>query len=668
MPLVSVVIPTYKRPAFLAEAIRSLLLQTFEDFELIVADDGSGDETRAVLDGLRDRRVRVLYLEHGERSQARNTGLAQARGKYIALMDDDDLSLPRRLEKQVAFLENHPEVDVVGCGGYFAGESGEVFATVRPWEGGHEPSLANCLRGCFFLPSGVMLRRSALEGIEPWFDPELRLAEDFDFWIRLAHAGRRMAWVCEVLIVYRLYEDRSAALHIGYMMNCKRVLDAYFARPDVPDEALRIRGTAYAQCSLNGAFRAYAAEAANLGQRFLREAVAYAPELLEPAEFPRLFSSFASFITRQLFSDRVGVVEAFFQGLPEGMEGLALFRERVWDLIRKQEEEIRAIGRVAATDDGEAERTGGDRKTGTGYSYFCYGLRIHSDWLFPGVPTRELSDVDVEIRREDLKGEFPDEPEMSVQVVSETETRLVFPGRGLFIVRKGCEIVFDTPLPDGNMEFSITLSEMVLPVLLYQRGLSIFHAVCVAVPSREAFVFLGPPRAGKTALACALHARGATVVDDDLLVFDSARVPLTVLRGFPVIKTQSDPASFSMCMGERIALDVSQWKKALFRVADMMDAEDDLSLTAFFVVKPQEGPATLRLLKPTAALAELSPRWYGQLYGPLREALGGLARAFRESCALADRVPVYELGVSRSPDGLSEALEVLRKAGFLKSL
>jgi glycosyltransferase involved in cell wall biosynthesis len=81
MPLVSVVIPTFNRPTLLAEAIRSILLQTFEDFELIVADDGSEAETRTLLSDLRDRRVRVLSLEHGERSQARNIGMAQARGK-----------------------------------------------------------------------------------------------------------------------------------------------------------------------------------------------------------------------------------------------------------------------------------------------------------------------------------------------------------------------------------------------------------------------------------------------------------------------------------------------------------------------------------------------------------------------------------------------------------
>jgi glycosyltransferase involved in cell wall biosynthesis len=242
MPLVSVVIPTFNRPTLLAEAIRSILLQTFEDFELIVADDGSEAETRTLLSDLRDRRVRVLSLEHGERSQARNIGMAQARGKYIALMDDDDLSLPLRLEKQVEFLESHPDVALAGCGGQLVTESGVVFATIRPWEKKCETTLTDCLMGCLFLPSGVLLRRDALEGIEPWFDPALRLAEDFDFWIRLAHAGRSLAWVPDVLIVYRMYEGRSAAVHIGYMMNCKRVLDAYYARPDVPPKPGRSRG------------------------------------------------------------------------------------------------------------------------------------------------------------------------------------------------------------------------------------------------------------------------------------------------------------------------------------------------------------------------------------------------------------------------------------------
>jgi glycosyltransferase involved in cell wall biosynthesis len=664
MPLVSVVIPTYKRPALLAEAVRSIFLQTFEDFELIVVDDGSGAETRALLDGVSDPRLRVLYLDHGERSQARNTGMREARGKYIALLDDDDLSLPYRLAKQVEFLEAHPDLDVAGCGGHLVSESGTVFSTIRPWEKEREPTLTNCLMGCFFLPSGVMLRRDALDGIEPWFDPDLRLAEDFDFWIRLAHAGRRMAWVREALIVYRLYEGRSAALHIGYMMNCKRVLEAYFARPDVPPEALQARGAAYAQCALNGAFRAYAGEAANLGERFLREAVAYEPDFLEPPEFPRLLAAFVSFVTRQVFSDRAIVVETFFQGLPRERAGLAGFRDRVWDLIREQEAEMGGSQDAAVLTDFEEKP-----ESGTKYSYFCYGLRIQSEWRFPGVPECAFAGGDVEIQRGELKDFFPREPATLTQKVSEGETHLAFQGRGLFVVLDGREILFDTPLPDGNMDFSIVLSEMVLPVLLYQRGLSIFHAVSVAVSSREAFAFLGPPRAGKTALACALHARGATVLDDDLLVFDSTGAPLRALRGFPVIKTQYDPASFSMCAGERVMLGASRWNKALFRTGvPVDDGSSGIPLTALFVVKPQEGPATLQMMKPTAALAELSPRWYGQLYGPLREVLGGLARAFRESCALASHVPVFELGVSRAPDGLADALRVLKEAGFLKSL
>jgi hypothetical protein len=294
-------------------------------------------------------------------------------------------------------------------------------------------------------------------------------------------------------------------------------------------------------------------------------------------------------------------------------------------------------------------------------------LRISSDWRFPGVPTREPSDVDVRIYRQDLSHLFPDVSETQVQTISPEETHLALQGRGRFIVREGREIVYDTPLPDGHMDFSITLAELVWPALLYQRRLSIFHAVCVGIGEREAFCLLGPPRAGKTALACALHARGAAVWDDDLLVFDSHHVPLEALRGFPLIKTQFDPASFSMCAGERIAIHSTQWKKALFRSDPTGNGTQSLPLTVLFIVKPQEQSATLRLLKPSIALAELSPRWYGQLYAPLSKALGGLSQAFRESCALADRVPIYELGIPRTPDGLTETLDVLRQAGFQKT-
>ena len=113
-PLVSVVLSVHNGAADLPGAIDTILTQTFSDFELIAIDNGSTDGTAAVLDGLRDPRVRVVHQDDMGLAAALNRGIALARGRYIARQDHDDWAKPTRLEKQVAFLEAHPDHALVG--------------------------------------------------------------------------------------------------------------------------------------------------------------------------------------------------------------------------------------------------------------------------------------------------------------------------------------------------------------------------------------------------------------------------------------------------------------------------------------------------------------------------------------------------------------------------
>ena len=109
---VSVIVPTYNRAAFLPIAIQSLFEQSFQNIEIIVVDDGSTDETKVVLEPLMDK-IKYITTEHKGTAHARNTGMKAATGEYIAFLDSDDLYLPHKLELQVAFMEDHPEVDMV---------------------------------------------------------------------------------------------------------------------------------------------------------------------------------------------------------------------------------------------------------------------------------------------------------------------------------------------------------------------------------------------------------------------------------------------------------------------------------------------------------------------------------------------------------------------------
>src|SRR5687767_9206093 len=113
-PAVSIVLPVYDAVAYVAEAVRSILAQTFGDFELILVNDGSTDGSRDVLAGFKDYRIRILDQQNLGLVAALNRGIREARGEWIARMDADDVSLPGRLEAQITHLRRHPEIGLLG--------------------------------------------------------------------------------------------------------------------------------------------------------------------------------------------------------------------------------------------------------------------------------------------------------------------------------------------------------------------------------------------------------------------------------------------------------------------------------------------------------------------------------------------------------------------------
>ena len=113
MPKITVAMPAHNAAPYINEAVDSILGQTCRDFELLVVDDGSTDDTARRVEACTDARVRLIRLGTNQgRAAARNVALEQARGAYLAWMDADDIAVPRRLEKQAAFLEAHPDVDI----------------------------------------------------------------------------------------------------------------------------------------------------------------------------------------------------------------------------------------------------------------------------------------------------------------------------------------------------------------------------------------------------------------------------------------------------------------------------------------------------------------------------------------------------------------------------
>lgn len=203
-PLVSVVMPVYNARAFVEAAVRSVLAQSFTDFELIAVDDGSTDDSLAVLGRLasEDRRVSVVSRPNTGIVGALNDGLAAARGEFIARMDADDVSLPQRFAEQVRFLREHPAVVAVGSWVQEIDCYGSPLATrMSPCD--HAAIDAAHLRGHggqIAHPS-VMIRSEALRQVGV-YRPALQWAEDLDLFLRLAEVGP-LANLPSVLLHYR---------------------------------------------------------------------------------------------------------------------------------------------------------------------------------------------------------------------------------------------------------------------------------------------------------------------------------------------------------------------------------------------------------------------------------------------------------------------------------
>lgn len=207
LPRVSVILPVWNGEPFLAAAIQSVLAQTFRSLELIIIDDGSTDGTAAIAQeyARRDGRVVLLRTEHGGLSHALNAGIAAARGRYVARMDADDVSLPARLMKQVAYLDHHPECVVLGAGVEVIDENGAAVGETTFAET-HETITAALIGGRSPLAHPtVVMRREALVAAGG-YDSARYPSEDFDLWMKLAEMGK-LANLSEPLLQYRRHQS-----------------------------------------------------------------------------------------------------------------------------------------------------------------------------------------------------------------------------------------------------------------------------------------------------------------------------------------------------------------------------------------------------------------------------------------------------------------------------
>lgn len=206
LPRVSVILPVFRPdPTQFAVAIDSILSQTLRDFELVIVEAEPSGETRAVTERGADPRIRWFRFEHPASVAAQhNHAISLARGQLIARADADDICEPQRLEREVAFLDENPDVDVVGSNLTIVDERGAVIGR-RVYPGDHASIVAAMKRYNPIANSSVMFRRHVADRFGGWNTTSGLPAQDYDWYSRLAHGNVRFANLPEPLVRYRIH-------------------------------------------------------------------------------------------------------------------------------------------------------------------------------------------------------------------------------------------------------------------------------------------------------------------------------------------------------------------------------------------------------------------------------------------------------------------------------
>lgn len=245
-PLISVVLPIYNAEKYVEEAVRSILEQTFTNFELLVINDGSTDSTLRILEQFQklDKRVVLVSRENRGLVETLNEGISIARGKWIARMDADDIALPNRFEQQLRWLE---QTDADICGGWV-----KFFGTADRRVLKHPKADAaikmELLFGAPFAHPTVMIKTALVKQLR--YDKAWEKCEDYDLWERAARAGWKMTNVPEILLLYRQHNTQISTSASTYQQLLTQkirrrywefVFDSMNFKKEWVDEVLKLR-------------------------------------------------------------------------------------------------------------------------------------------------------------------------------------------------------------------------------------------------------------------------------------------------------------------------------------------------------------------------------------------------------------------------------------------
>ncbi len=287
MPEVSVIIPSYNRAKLVVETIESVLNQSFQDFEIIVVDDGSTDTTEKVVSNFP---IRYIKQENQGLPNARNTGINASQGNYIAILDSDDCLLEGSLEKRVAVLEKYPRVGFTYSQMYIMDENSQITGLHRlpiPVSGFRlkQKELHDLLYVNHIPASTVMIRRSCLDRVGMFNPTFIHGQEDLEMWVRLASIYDSF-YIPEPLIKYRLHSNRMTDhldIHL-FEDNHRQIIDSVLNNPEINQPFLPEHDKIYSHLNY------FLADVANMKRdmKTMRSYILKALKLYPPGIFSRL--------------------------------------------------------------------------------------------------------------------------------------------------------------------------------------------------------------------------------------------------------------------------------------------------------------------------------------------------------------------------------------------
>jgi glycosyltransferase involved in cell wall biosynthesis len=295
--LITVVLPTFNRAHLISLCVDSLLLQTYQNWELIIVDDGSEDETATVIKRYTDARIRYIYQENAERSAARNNGIEHAKGEWICFLDSDDEYQPNHLRELAKFIEDiKPSPGLIATG-----------ITTQQEEAGKRKEFLNLnnhilqeIGSKFLIPSQVCVHRSILENVR--FDVRFRLWEDTHLWLRIA-AQYPVYQMEEYTVIQHIHEQGTVVQGMK-KIRLKEVVQYIAAVQDLRDNHVALfEGKLpenYFNHYIDSKYRMYLYQARQnrqfqVAHQIWFKACQHRPSLYLLTEFPKILLNFLNF-------------------------------------------------------------------------------------------------------------------------------------------------------------------------------------------------------------------------------------------------------------------------------------------------------------------------------------------------------------------------------------